>query len=109
MSRGLGEIERRALACLEASGMMRIAEVAGSSEDRQTIDEATYRSYARALRSLVRKGLAVDLGRSWRRGSRMYATPEKAAEYHQRTSQVFGIADAPARPLTASPSRRMSE
>jgi hypothetical protein len=55
-----------------------------------TVPEATYRSYCRALRSLVRAGLVTGLGCSWRDKRRRYALPDVARAYQARVMHTFG-------------------
>jgi hypothetical protein len=90
MSRGLGRVERTALGVLQSGKLMSALDVAGAAENLSAIPEATYRSYARALRSLAKAGLAADLGRGFRYGRRYYASPDAAQAYIDRTKRAFG-------------------
>lgn len=104
MSRGLGIIERRALTVLHdreqaAVNSASALDIAGQAEGLTAVPESTYRSYARALRSLVAKGLAADMGRGFRFGRRRYALPQVAEQDAARQVAVFGSSRPLARPL----------
>jgi hypothetical protein len=90
MSRGLGRIEQSALRVLEAGELMSPLEIAARAEHVAVVSEAVYRSYARALRTLARKGLIQDVGRHFRHGSKRYALPDAATAYEARVRTVFG-------------------
>jgi hypothetical protein len=63
------------------------------------VSEALYRSYARAARSLVRKGLIADAGVGWRGGSRHYMSPDEFAREQARVVAAFGSPYRLTRPL----------
>ena len=98
MSRGLGKIERAALEFLKAGELWSASDIAAAAmiapdgNNHVTVPEASYRSYCRALRSLVRAGLVTDLGCSWHDKRRRYALPEVARAYHARVISTFGAA-----------------
>ena len=90
MSRGPGTVQRRVLAILEAGGLLDSITVAGLVYGQQTVTPAQAVSVRRALRLLATAGRIADLGRGWRSGRRMWATPERAAAYKERVQRVFG-------------------
>ena len=99
MSRGPGRTQRQALEVLEREARsMDAVEVACSALGR-TITGSEASSYRRALRSLARRGIVADLGRSYRFGRRHYATLDVAAEMQERYRATFGEPWSVARPL----------
>lgn len=78
---------REALARL---GMADSLTVAGEVYGRQAVAHSEAVSIRRALRSLEARGEVEDLGRGFRYGRRMWATPDRAREYRERLARTFG-------------------
>lgn len=90
MSRGAGALMRALREVLARVGMADSITLAGEVYGRQTVTPSEAVSVRRALRSLERRGEVVDLGRRWRCGRRMWATPARAAEHRERVRRTFG-------------------
>lgn len=89
MSRGLGRIERDILAALrQHGGVVTVFDMAGYLTHATAIPESVYRSHARAMRSLARKGLLFDGGREWRDGRRRYGLAGSGA-FKGRVNEVI--------------------
>ena len=72
MSRGLGRVERSALGALRRLGRAATLVDIASAAEGLSASDATYRSYARALRGLVRKGFVADMERGSNFRKRVY-------------------------------------
>ena len=90
MSRGLGKLQRSALAEVSSGELLSSIEIAGRVFATASVSLAQDSAVRRALRALAARGLLVDMGRGWRSGRRHWATPEEAARYHARVLAVFG-------------------
>lgn len=89
MSRGAGAVMVAALEALTRLGMADALTLAGEIYGRP-VTHAGAVSVRRALRSLEARGEAEDLGRGFRFGRRMWATPDRAREYRDRVARTFG-------------------
>lgn len=101
MSRGLGKIQRAVLEVFENNpkkGLDSIV-VTGLVFDKTEVNDSECVSVRRALRSLVKSELLLDMGRGFRQGRRQYALPEYYEEYRERVNTVFGKKDNIDRPL----------
>jgi hypothetical protein len=96
MSRGREITERAALEVLRAKGSAFVLEIAAAATAPPdatgvvVISNSVYHSFARALRSLAKAGLVVDLGRGWRAGARRYSMPDAADAHRTQTFRAFG-------------------
>lgn len=101
MSKGLGRIQSRVLATLEARTSAdpftlaaEVLEVSPDGDRVRHLSNAQLTTVRRALASLQRRGLAYRLFIG--RGGRGYwATREKALAYAERTARAFGNAGLP--------------
>ena len=81
---------RAVLDVLARVGMTDSITVAAEVYGRQTVTPSEAVSVRRALRTLAKSGQVEDMGRGFRHGRRMWATPERAAEYRGRVRRTFG-------------------
>lgn len=79
-----------ALEALMRLGMADSLTLAGEVYGRQDVTHSEAVSVRRALRSLEARGEVEDLGRGFRFGRRMWATPERARAYRDRVARTFG-------------------
>jgi hypothetical protein len=100
MSRRLGTVQRMVLEVLKDGDRQSAGARAKAATGQPfPLPESTYRSVARALRSLVRIGLVKDLEVGWQRGCRVYELPDAADAYQARVQSAFGETQAPSRKL----------
>lgn len=102
MSRGLG-IREREVRDAVAAGSFTLRRIIASYHEIP-VSEALYRSYARAARSLVRKGIISDMGTGWHGapGERQYCLPDDAEGYADRVRRAFGSEWRPGRALSSN-------
>jgi hypothetical protein len=79
---------RAALEALDRLGMADSITLTGEVYGRQMVTLSEASSVRRALRALEDRGQAVDMGRGFQHGRRMWATPDRAAEYQGRLARA---------------------
>ena len=101
MSKGLGKIQRSVLEIFELNPDKSIDSISmtGLVFDKTEVSDSELVSVRRALRSLVKAGHLVDMGRGFRQGRRHYATPEYFEQYKKRLKSTFNEDHTVNRPI----------
>ena len=90
MSKGLGKTERMCLEVLKEYKMCDSIEIAGRALGKYEVSNAEHTTFRRALNSLLRKAVVVNMSRSWHSNRCRWALPHEADAHLERVRKTFG-------------------